>query len=79
LFIADIIAFTILIVGRYLRYLINLICSSSGGGVAAAASLSPLTFCFVDTCPHEYLKHLLLHFLAHVIECASGEAEEALS
>jgi hypothetical protein len=33
----------------------------------------------VDTCPHEYLKHLLLHLLAHVIECASGEAEEALS
>jgi len=46
----------------------------------AAASLSPLTIFFVDTCPHEaYLKHLLLHDLAQVIECASGEAEEELS
>jgi hypothetical protein len=26
-----------------------------------------------------YLKHLLLHSLAQVIECASGEAEETLS
>jgi hypothetical protein len=42
-------------------------------------SLIPLTFFFVDTCPHEYLKHLLLHPRAQVIECASGEAEETLS
>jgi hypothetical protein len=51
----------------------------TGGGIEAVASLSPLTISFVDTCPHEYLKHLLLHDLAQVIECASGEAEEELS
>jgi hypothetical protein len=63
------------ILSRYLIYLLL----RSGGGVEAAASLSPLTFFFVDTCPHEYLKRLLLHPLAQVIECASGEAEEAMS
>jgi len=45
-----------------------------GGGIyyyaAAAEPLSPLregplTFFFVSTCLHEYLKHLLLHPLAH--------------
>ena len=62
------------ILSQYLIYLLR-----SCSCVAAAASLSPQTFFSVDTCPHEYLKHLLFHPLAHVIECASGEAEEAIS
>ncbi len=53
--IPDIIAFTIRGITDIIAMMIYLIylLLRSGGGVEAAASISPLTFFFVDTCPHE--------------------------
>ena len=72
--IADIIALTILVIGNIYRCIRH----TDTGLQTITVPLRLLAFFSVDTRPHEHLEHLLLHVLAQVVKCASGDAEEAL-
>ena len=72
--IANIIALTILVIGNIYRCIRH----TDTGLQTITVPLRLLAFFSVDTRPHEHLEHLLLHVLAQVVKCASGDAEEAL-
>ena len=72
--IANIIALTILVIGNIYRCIRH----TDTGLQTITVPLRLLAFFSVDTRPHEHLEHLLLHVLAQVVKCASGDAEEVL-